>query len=1005
MSHTLIAGRYQIQSKLGAGGMGVVYKAHDRLTDTVVGLKQVLLQPKDLEFASRVSRGGDHRLALTHEFRTLARLRHPNIISVLDYGYDTLNQPFYVMEYIEDGRDIRDVAIEKDKVGKTHLLVDLLQGLAYLHRNHIIHRDLKPENIMVVNGSVKVLDFGLSVIRTEQTQGQDEESAGTIAYMAPELFLGTPASIASDLYAIGVITYELFVGRHPFNIDNATTLITDILQTVPDFPVDLSYDLIEVMDYLLEKSPDDRYQQSGEVIEALYHAIGEAIPPDKSIIQSSYLNAARFIGRKPELQTLESALEAMMQGSASAWLVGGESGIGKSRLLDELRVRSLVRGVKVLRGQAVDGGGLPLAVWRPIVRQLLLTVTVQPPEASILKELIADIELILGQAVANPPELVGQARQDRLFLTILNLLKRLTEPTMMILEDLQWIGDSLSLLKQVMNEAPLNPHIMIVGTYRNDERQDLPDVLTGFHLLTLDRLDRAEMSELSRAMIGDVGQRDDIVDLLATETEGNAYFIVEVMRTLAEEAGYLGAIGRTKLPHEILTGGMQSLLRRRIARLSDMYQPALQYAAIIGRQVDETLLKHLMPNIDIAAFLYEAEAAIVLNVENERWQFAHDKLRETTLIDVDGQQKPKLHQAVAQAIEKIYQDNKDYNEILFNHWHIAGHIEKEIYYLDQVIEYYIEISGDYNRANKLLNDFIDRSDIDEAQKYLLLNRQAQLLNRQGKYLDAMVSAEKAYQLADAQNDLVGCGTSLDHLGIAYEEQGKFDQALEYYTKALAVWEKVGDELRLAYTLNLRGGLAFYLKNFETAQLYYERAHTIRLKYPNKDLHAVGYNNLGVTAREQGNYTLATSYQQKSLELDLVSGNQIGLVSDWTNLGILALLMQDYTQATTYFYQALKLATSIGIIPYILEILANLAHVFLLQGRIEQSLLLWTLVDNHPAKGATARRALDAFYPVLIETVSEADLKTYIDSMVSPDLNTVVQGLLNELDSGLIDLST
>src|SRR5262249_19586703 len=122
---------------------------------------------------------------------------------------------------------------DQPRVVQVNLLVQMLQALVYLHRRGILHRDLKPTNVLVAGGQVKVLDFGLS--RThKQSQDSSGTTVGTLAYLAPEIIRGEPASEASDLYAVGMIAYEMFVGYHPFNTDSITALLDAILHSPPE---------------------------------------------------------------------------------------------------------------------------------------------------------------------------------------------------------------------------------------------------------------------------------------------------------------------------------------------------------------------------------------------------------------------------------------------------------------------------------------------------------------------------------------------------------------------------------------------------------------------------------------------------------------------------------------------------------------------------------------------------------------------------------------------------
>ncbi len=224
---TLINNRYRLQDKLGEGGMGIVYRALDRLTGNTVALKCLLISPEILSFLS-MSSSENIRLSLAREFETASSLRHPHIVSVLDYGFDA-EQPFLVMELLPDADDFLTAAQKYPLREQVSLLLQMLQALVYLHRRGIIHRDLKPGNVLVVDGQVKVLDFGLSV-----AQGQLTEMEGTLDYIAPELFQGAAVSEQSDLYAVGVMAYELLAGKLPFDFGDAEQLVQAILNSKPD---------------------------------------------------------------------------------------------------------------------------------------------------------------------------------------------------------------------------------------------------------------------------------------------------------------------------------------------------------------------------------------------------------------------------------------------------------------------------------------------------------------------------------------------------------------------------------------------------------------------------------------------------------------------------------------------------------------------------------------------------------------------------------------------------
>src|SRR5262249_16927200 len=157
----------------------------------------------------------------------------------------------------------------------------------------ILHRDLKPSNVLVVDGQVKVLDFGLA-----SKFGEEGRESGTLAYIAPETLAGQQTSAASDLYSVGVIAYEIFAKHHPFKLDILTGLIQQIVSTVPDVDsLDIPPSLKPLLARLLAKDPKARFQDASEIFEAFEVATGQKLPFETAATRESFLQAAQFVGR------------------------------------------------------------------------------------------------------------------------------------------------------------------------------------------------------------------------------------------------------------------------------------------------------------------------------------------------------------------------------------------------------------------------------------------------------------------------------------------------------------------------------------------------------------------------------------------------------------------------------------------------------------------------------------------------------------------------------------
>ncbi|MCU0499303.1 MAG: protein kinase [Anaerolineae bacterium] len=685
-----LGNRYQVIDQLGAGGMGAVYRVYDRLSGTRVALKR-LLDSQHTTMISPISFADslDVRLALTREFQTLASLRHPNIISVLDYGFDADGQPYYTMSLLENATSLRLSGEDRNAHEQISLIVQVLQALEYLHRRGILHRDLKPENVLVsADGQVRVLDFGLAILRGTPAQG-DDSTAGTITYMAPEVLTGGIHTEASDLYAVGVMAFELLTGKHPFFAPSLSQLINNILHNEPDLlSLDPNSPITAVITKLLSKDPRERYGSAYEAVHALCSAASIAIPAESAAIRDSFLQAASFVGRDSEMETLHHALEAAMTRQGSLWLIGGESGVGKSRLLEELRVSALVKGALVLRGYAVLEGGLPYQLWRDLLRRLVLSTDLTPTEAAILQELVPDIAQLLEQTIPDAPPADASISAERLKQLVIDLFRRQTTPIVLILEDLHWLKDGLDIMQSLAALVPELP-LLILASYRDEERPDFPQFFPEAQVMTLKRLSREDIARLSEAMLGQT--ESEMLDLLQRETEGNTFFLVEVIRALAEEAGRLDGIMQMTLPRSMFIGGVRRIVQRRLDRIPAEMQPLLKLAAVSGRVLDLDLLRDaangnpLMQaqTDDFETWLTTCVNAAVLEVQENEWRFAHDRLRDGLIHQFTPAERQLLHQYIATSIEKLYPNDPKQAARLAYHYSIIGDGKKEFFYTYQ----------------------------------------------------------------------------------------------------------------------------------------------------------------------------------------------------------------------------------------------------------------------------------------------------------------------------------
>ncbi len=747
----VISKRYILQEQLGSGGMGSVYRALDRLTGQPVALKQVL-SPTEYD-AIRMDDSLDFRLALAQEFKILASLRHPNIISVIDYGFDEQHRPFYTMDLVENAQTILQAGQNQPLQAKIELLVQTLRALAYLHRRGILHRDLKPANILVADNQLKVLDFGLSTTRNDDSTS----TSGTVAYMAPEMLRGDPTSEAADFYAVGVIAYELLAGQHPFDTSNITKLMEQILTGTPNMQplhdaVDGNEKLPAAIGLLLSTHPEDRFGSAEAIIEVLGTATGQEFARETAATRESFLQAAQFVGRETEFKHLSDSLDLAISGKGTSWLIGGESGVGKSRLLDELRTLALVHGAVVLRGQAIGEGSRTYQVWRDVLRSLCLLSDLTPLEASVLRPLVPDIATLTDMQVPDVPELDADATQDRLFSIIEEIFRRQQQPLLVILEDLHWShGESIALFVRLASHIKDLP-VLIVGSYRSDEAPTLPAQLPDVQLMKLNRLSEESIAALSESMLGEAGRQQQVVDWLHRETEGNVFFLVEVVRAVAEEVGQLDRIGSVTLPNQIFAGGIARIIERRLRQVPTGAYPLLQLAAVLGRELEPDVLHSADQATDITQWLVTCAESAVIEIQNERWSFAHDKLREALVTDLSLDQRRDLHRTAALAIEAAYPNAEEQAERLVYYWNIAGDTTKESHYAGMAGLAAMKV-GAYRHAQVLLERALTLSTApqDESQRLQLGRWETQLADAylaMGRLDDCMLHTNKAIHILD-----------------------------------------------------------------------------------------------------------------------------------------------------------------------------------------------------------------------------------------------------------------
>lgn len=289
-------GRYEIMEVLGVGGMAVVYKAFDNIDHRIVAVKIL----KD-EYLANV----DFKRRFMNESKAISVLSHPNIVRVYDVSYGEILQ-YIVMEYV-DGISLKEYIEQQgviDPREALYFVTQILRALQHAHDKGIVHRDIKPQNIMLISdGTIKVTDFGIARFSRSETRTMTDGAIGSVHYISPEQAKGSVTDSKTDLYAVGVILYEMLTGRLPFQSDNAVSVALMQLHNDPvkprainpEIPVGLEQIIIRAM----QKNQNDRYQSASEILMDI-----EAFKKNPNIkFDYSYFNDSVIEEKTPPVKT------------------------------------------------------------------------------------------------------------------------------------------------------------------------------------------------------------------------------------------------------------------------------------------------------------------------------------------------------------------------------------------------------------------------------------------------------------------------------------------------------------------------------------------------------------------------------------------------------------------------------------------------------------------------------------------------------------------------------
>src|SRR5947207_6568132 len=339
MQIEVLGDRYRLQEPIGRGGMATIYRGRDLRMDRTVAIKVLReVYSTDPKFVTRFQR----------EAKAASALQHPNIVQVFDYGQTDGNY-FIVMELVE-GTDLRRYLRSRGVLDVDRAIIiahDVALGLGAAHRRAIVHRDVKPQNILVGrDGSIKLTDFGIASVYQNLNASRLTTTGmtlGTVEYMPPEQAQGDIVSPAADVYALGIVMYEMLTGRTPFEGNTAVVVAMQHIQDAPrppsQFNPHIPPALEEIILHCLEKVPEMRYRDGSQLARALESLcdaeLGETVTapltPGHSPVPITYNQipprpntSGRNLARDGQQRNPASSPDALLNGNDSSSLNGAD---------------------------------------------------------------------------------------------------------------------------------------------------------------------------------------------------------------------------------------------------------------------------------------------------------------------------------------------------------------------------------------------------------------------------------------------------------------------------------------------------------------------------------------------------------------------------------------------------------------------------------------------------------------------------------------------------------
>ncbi|MFC1851504.1 tetratricopeptide repeat protein [candidate division CSSED10-310 bacterium] len=836
-----------------------------------------------------------------------------------------------------------------------NLITRLCVPLSFLHGEGIIHRDIKPDNIIVrSDGQPVLVDFGLTAqfggLVSREALQVSGLAVGTASYIAPEQIRGELVDARADLYSLGCIMYELLTGSPPFH----EISVTEVLQGhLTGHPVPPSYyvkglpdQLNDLILRLLAKQPCDRLGYADDVASELARLGAAEVLENTGPKPRSYLYRAGFTGRSSQLSILRCYLAQLEERKGSILMLGGESGVGKTRLAMELGREATEIGSLVLAGECLDTGDRALEGFRKPLQSIAdrcrdmgkrETEALLGHRGKVLAVYEQSLTSLEGQDMyPEPVKLPLADARIRLFTYLADTLRVLAErrKLLLIIDDLQWADDLTAGFFEFIVQGDLSQRLtfLVVGTYRTEEVSErLRPIIESSVIKRVDltRLDQDSVFAIVGDMLALSTPSQIFSTYLLLHSEGNPFFIAEFLRGAVDQ-GLLRRDnhGEWHLPEltsktdsqemyqELgLPHSLRDLVRRRLEGLDGTTIRIVKAGAVLGREAPITLLCE-MCELEETELLDEIEELrrrqILEEIKPGTIRFVHDKIREVAYEQIAASTRCNLHRTAAEALENLFSQNRlEYLAAIANHWEQAREKKQAKQNYLAAARYALSTYA-YQEAEKHYRKYLTLTNTpDQTSIAVRHNLAEKILQMRGRSQEA----HKEYQIALDESRAIGHRStearSLQGLGSFYSLKGSYPEARNYLKQALDIYQTLGDRHGEVDILANLAGLHRDQSQIEEARTRFQQVLTIRRQLDDRLYEGNTLGNLAILHHHQGQFQEGRLLCEQALAIFRELGDKRSEAIAMANLAVLLQERGRYEEALALHEKALDIQCEVG----------------------------------------------------------------------------------------------